>query len=70
MNPDLISKEIDDYNEANKIIAEKFGVNYIDVTPISRQPDESLIAKDGLHPSGVQYKLWAELLAQAILKKL
>jgi lysophospholipase L1-like esterase len=43
----------------------QFGVNYLDITPISKEAknDPSLIANDGLHPSGSQYKRWADLLA-------
>jgi lysophospholipase L1-like esterase len=34
----------------------------VDVTPVSREAvnDESLIASDGLHPSGKMYATWAE----------
>jgi lysophospholipase L1-like esterase len=57
----LISKEIDAYNAINKEIAEKYGVNYIDITPWTREAasDPSLIASDGLHPSGKEYARWA-----------
>ncbi len=61
-----IAKEIDEFNAANKTIAMQLGVNYIDITSISREPDPSLIAIDGLHPSGKQYKRWADLLAPVI----
>ena len=57
-----IAREIDDFNSANKIISSKLGVNYIDITPISREADPSLVASDGLHPSGKQYKRWVDLL--------
>lgn len=62
--------EIDSFNLANKTIAMQLGVNYLDITHISREAktDPSLIASDGLHPSGKQYKLWAELLA-VMMKK-
>ena len=59
-----ISKEIDSFNAINKTISDLSGVNYIDITPISREAanDQGLIATDGLHPSGKQYKRWVELL--------
>lgn len=57
-----IAREIDQFNEANKVISLQLGVKYLDITPISREPDPSLIAGDGLHPSGKQYRRWAELL--------
>ena len=57
-----IAREIDAFNAANKMISLQLGVNYIDITPISREPDPALVAGDGLHPSGKQYKRWADLL--------
>ena len=60
-----IARQIDAFNFANKSIAAQLGATYIDITAISRQAanDPSLIANDGLHPSGKQYKRWADLLA-------
>jgi len=65
-----IAKEIDLYNLINKTIALQLGVHYLDITPISRESknDPLLIAADGLHPSAVQYKKWAYLLARMIMK--
>lgn len=59
-----IATEIDAYNAANKAIAERYLVHYIDITPWTREAagDNSLLAGDGLHPSGKEYKRWAELL--------
>ncbi|MEP7229741.1 MAG: SGNH/GDSL hydrolase family protein [Ginsengibacter sp.] len=67
---DEIVKEIDDFNAANKTIALNAGIHYLDITSISREAknDPSLIAIDGLHPSGSQYKKWSELLAPVILQ--
>lgn len=64
-NPN-ISQQIDAYNAINKQVTQSVtGVNYIDITPASRlaATDRTLIAIDGLHPSGKQYKLWAQQLA-------
>jgi lysophospholipase L1-like esterase len=58
-----IAAEIDQFNSTNKTISLQLGVNYLDITPISRENDPSLVANDGLHPSGKQYKRWSELLA-------
>ena len=60
-----ISNEIDNYNAANKQIAERYGVQYLDITPWTREAatDISLLANDGLHPSGKEYKRWAEKLS-------
>jgi lysophospholipase L1-like esterase len=67
-----IAIEIDSFNLANKTIATQLGVNYLDITPVSREAknDPSLIANDGLHPSGLQYKRWADLLAPMMKKVL
>lgn len=55
-----IGKEIDNYNDINRQESTKAGVNYCNITPISRQAatNPSLVAGDGLHPSGAMYKLW------------
>lgn len=63
-----ISNEIDAFNSVNKTISEKYKVHYIDITPISRKAKDAndLLAPDGLHPSGLMYKEWAELVAEKI----
>ena len=58
-----IAREIDAFNAINKQVTLQSGITYLDITPISREPDPALIANDGLHPSAKQYKRWAELLA-------
>ena len=60
-----IAREIDAFNQINHDISVQTGVTWIDITPVSRQAkaDPTLIAGDGLHPSGKQYKHWADLLA-------
>jgi lysophospholipase L1-like esterase len=73
-NRKQIAKEIDDYNAANKNIAEQYKVNYIDITPGTRQElnDPGLLAGDGLHPSEKEYAKWAEKtsgLIKFILKR-
>ncbi|CAN5410140.1 SGNH/GDSL hydrolase family protein [soil metagenome] len=59
-----IAAEIDAYNKINKEITLAAGCIYVDITPASRQAatDRSLIASDGLHPSGKQYNIWSTLL--------
>jgi len=63
-----IAKEIDDYNAANKAIAEKYKVQYLDITPGTREAtkDPALVAPDGLHPSAKDYSRWAVKLADKI----
>jgi lysophospholipase L1-like esterase len=67
-----IAREIDAYNAVNREEAEKAGVQYIDITPISRTAvsDPALTAEDGLHPSGRMYALWAEQALPAALEAL
>jgi lysophospholipase L1-like esterase len=67
-----IAKEIDEYNAANKQIAAVYKVNYIDITPGTREAinDPSLVAGDGLHPSTKEYKRWAEKLNTFIKTRL
>jgi lysophospholipase L1-like esterase len=62
-----ISTQIDKFNTVNKTIAESKGSIYINVTEISRQAAkyQSLLAEDGLHPSGKMYAKWIELLLPA-----
>ena len=57
-----IAREIDEYNSANKKMAEQYNVHYLDITPWTREAanDNSLLASDGLHPSAKEYKRWAE----------
>jgi lysophospholipase L1-like esterase len=63
-----ISQEIDLYNAVNKHIADSFHIQYFNITPISRQgiSQPNLVAADGLHPSGIQYTRWVELMLQSI----
>ena len=64
----LISKAIDEFNEINARITYQYGVQYFDITEISRDglKDPTLIAADGLHPSGKMYSYWVELIAKEI----
>ena len=63
-----IAIEIDNYNSANKAIAESYKAGYIDITPATREAlnDRSLIASDGLHPSAKEYTKWSERLSLLI----
>jgi lysophospholipase L1-like esterase len=65
-----ISKDIDEFNAANKAITEKYGIKYFNITEISRKgfDDPTLVANDGLHPSGKMYALWVDLISQGLLK--
>lgn len=68
-----IRQEIDWFNAINLSVTQSYGISYLDITPSTREAetDASLIAVDGLHPSGLEYKKWAERLApwmQAVLR--
>jgi lysophospholipase L1-like esterase len=54
-----IGREIDQFNSINREEAARAGAQYVDITPISRRTDASLIAADRLHPSGAMYREWA-----------
>lgn len=60
-----VKQEIDQFNAINKRIALNYGVNYTDITPSSREAENNpaLVAPDKLHPSGLEYKRWADMLA-------
>lgn len=67
-----IAREIDAYNAANKLVAEQYNVHYINITPWTREAaaDNSLLASDGLHPSGKEYKRWATAISAFFKSKL
>jgi lysophospholipase L1-like esterase len=60
-----VSAEIDWFNSINKRITTTYGVSYTDITPSTRgaSTNPSLLASDNLHPSGLEYIKWAEMLA-------
>jgi lysophospholipase L1-like esterase len=67
-----IAQEIDLFNEINKKIALVAGAQYLDITTESRQANASagLLAADGLHYSGKEYHIWAQMLAPLMQKLL
>ena len=58
---EAIGKEIDEWNAACKSVCTEFEIPFYDITTISKNAvdDTALLAKDGLHPSGKMYALWA-----------
>ncbi len=60
-----VRREVDLFNAINKQVTLLYNIAYADITPSTRQAETnaSLIANDGLHPSGSEYKKWAEMLA-------
>ena len=55
-------------NAINSELAAARGIAVVDIYDLSLRAagDRSLVASDGLHPSGAQYSLWVELIAPAI----
>ena len=58
-----IRAQIDAFNAISREEAQRAGVRYVDITPMSRRAatDRSLLAIDQLHPSGQMYAEWARL---------
>ncbi|HBH05920.1 MAG TPA: lysophospholipase [Flavobacteriales bacterium] len=71
-NQPNISLGIDTYNAASDSVCLEYGVTYINITDISRSglADASLVASDGLHPSGPQYSQWVSRIAPIVFNKI
>ncbi|RYY54290.1 MAG: SGNH/GDSL hydrolase family protein [Chitinophagaceae bacterium] len=67
-----VSKQIDEYNAACKLISGKYKVEFVDITPGTREAATTtdLLAGDGLHPSGKEYAKWAEKLSSIMKNQL
>ena len=63
-NAQRIEAEIDIFNKINREETELKKANYVYITSISRaaKTDPSLIAGDGLHPSGKMYGIWVQAI--------
>jgi lysophospholipase L1-like esterase len=62
-----VSSEIDQFNAIAKDRTEHAGAVWVNISDVSREvaDDSTLVADDGLHPSGKLYERWAELTAPA-----
>lgn len=67
-----IAKDIDAYNAACKEITLAHKCHYLDITDSTRKngTTPAYLAEDGLHPSGKEYKIWAERLTPMVAKVL
>lgn len=65
-----IGLEIDTFNAINREVAAEMETHYLDITPISRlaAQDNTLLAEDGLHPSGKMYAEWVNLMLPRALE--
>jgi acyl-CoA thioesterase-1 len=71
-NPAAQADAIRRFNGAISEIATERGVAVVDIHAISLEAagDRSLVADDGLHPSGAQYARWVERIAPVIAELL
>jgi lysophospholipase L1-like esterase len=67
-----IAHEIDAYNNACEQITLAYKCHYLDITDSTRKngTNPEYLAGDGLHPSGKEYRIWAERLAPMVAKVL
>lgn len=72
LNSEEISEEIDEFNAVYRRVADEFGVDFYNITPISREVenDPDLLAEDDLHPSGLMYRSWMLYIIEEVEKKL
>jgi len=68
----VIYPQIQAFNAVNQSISKRTGVNYIDVTTVSRTVtgNSALLAPDGLHYSGAMYALWVQLLEPVVTEQI
>ncbi len=67
-----IAEEIDQYNNICKTSSTAFKTHFINITASQRADGnkQEFLAPDSLHPSGKEYKKWADELSEAIIKAL
>ncbi len=70
-DPTRIATEIDAFNATAHTLANAAGIDFVDITAISRAcatPD--MLVADGLHPSVSQYALWSDAIVDAAARAL
>ncbi|MEP0984926.1 SGNH/GDSL hydrolase family protein [Ekhidna sp.] len=72
LDADKIARELDNYNAIAEKISKLRDVQFIDITPGSKKAKDnsSLIASDGLHPSGKMYKMWVDQMYDHVFNNL
>jgi len=65
-----ITTQINEFNEINKRITDRYRITYFNITEISRRglDEPELVAGDGLHPSGKMYTLWVDKISAGLKK--
>lgn len=63
-----ITKAIDQFNDVNKAITLKMGIQYVNITDLTREglSKPEYVAADGLHPSGKMYGLWVKRILEKL----
>lgn len=71
-NAEEIGREIDEFNNVFRRVAEEYEVDFYNITPISKRAENEpeLIAEDGLHPSGRMYGLWVQEFIDKVAQKI
>jgi lysophospholipase L1-like esterase len=56
------------FNAIMDSLSAERGIRHVDVFDLSRRAstDRSMVAVDGLHPSGAQYSLWVERIVPVV----
>jgi acyl-CoA thioesterase I len=69
-DPDRKRTEIVESNAIMARLCDERGVEFVDIFDVSSQAaaDRSLVARDGLHPSGTQYGLWVARIAPVVAR--
>lgn len=69
-NAAQIASEIDTFNGVCELIAQKYQVQFLNITEDTRQAlhDESLLATDGLHYAAKSHLIWATKVSSLIEK--
>jgi lysophospholipase L1-like esterase len=67
-DPRQRAREIEAFNAIMAAASAEAGIRHVDVVDLSRlaATDRSLVAADGLHPSGAQYALWVNRVAPVV----
>jgi acyl-CoA thioesterase I len=60
------------YNGIERDAAESRGIAFVDISSVADRAaaDATLVARDGLHPSGAQYSGWVDLIAPVVTQLL
>ena len=67
-DPTQQSAAIADFNEVERAAAAARGIAFVDIGTVARRVagDPTLVAADGLHPSGKQYAGWVDLVMPVV----